>query len=178
MPSVIGIDPSSTSLGWAYVDNGRPIAIGVWVPKPKSAKPRERLGQCHDFLHALFAMYSPDEICMEVIRVSTSHDTTRALSRIESAVLLAARAHGITAIHEHQVGEARAAVFSNGNIAKLDAHNVMRQTYPYLDWLSAMSGKSDGPGLDQSDALVAALAHEKLALRPNGKAIKRKRRRQ
>jgi Holliday junction resolvasome RuvABC endonuclease subunit len=173
---VIGIDPSSTSLGWAIVDDGVPINIGVWVPKPKSAKSNKRLMQCDLFLAMLFGSYKPDEMCMEVIRVSTSHDTTRSLSRFEASVLLNAMRHDVV-IHEFQVGEARKAVFSErqGNIKKHHAHAIMRHTYPSLPWqeMLAPNGKDDGPGCDQSDALIAALARDALAERPNGRAKKR-----
>lgn len=179
---VLGIDPSSKSLGWAVVIDGVPVNIGVWVPTPKSAKPSQRILQCFIFLAYLFATYRPDEVVMEVIRVSTSHDTTRSLSRHEGLVVLNAMLIGAH-IHEHQVGEARAAVFGagKGNTSKRDAHALMRMRYPELPWLEMDSGvdkngkPKDGPGLDQSDALVAALARDVLAQRVNGKASKRTR---
>jgi len=128
--------------------------------------------QCSEAMDVLMNMYEPDELVIEVIRVSTSHDTTRVLSRIEAAVLIAAHRHGITPdrIHEHAVGEARAAYFKEGGISKHDAHDVVRTLYPQLDWLPKLTDSGrDGPGLDQSDALIAALARDKLAARPKKK---------
>lgn len=156
----LGLDPASNCAGLALVADGVPEYIGVWKPSKKSLRPDQKLVEWDDHCRMTFQMLRPDRAVMEVIRVSTSHDTTRSLSRFESAFIINAARYGVTEqVLEHQVGQARAAFFGEGkgNTPKQDAYAWMVKHYPELPWLPAEEG-----GMDQSDALVMALAYDKL----------------
>ena len=113
MTRIIGYDPSSTVGGWAVVDGDEPIQIGIWKPSKSCLSPIQRLAEFDTFCRFLMAAYQPDIATVEVIRVSTSHDTTRALSRFEGVFIARAMAAGAEVI-EYQVGQARAALFGDG----------------------------------------------------------------
>lgn len=173
MTRTIGYDPSSNCAGIALVTDGVPEYIGVWQPSKKSLPPVKKLVEWNAYCRMTFTMLKPDRAVMEVIRVSTSHDTTRSLSRFESVFLVNAALFGIGYVLEHQVGQARAAFFGEGkgNTPKQDAYAWMVDHYPNLPWLGP--GKDEG-GMDQSDALVMALAYDKLVQRKDQMAAEKK----
>lgn len=158
MTRIIGYDPSSTVGGWAVVDGDEPIQIGIWKPSKSCLSPIQRLAEFDTFCGFLMAAYQPDIATVEVIRVSTSHDTTRALSRFEGVFIARAMAAGAEVI-EYQVGQARAALFGDGlgTLQKEQAFAAMRARYPNLAWLPQNKG-----GMDQSDALVPALCWQEI----------------
>lgn len=158
----IGYDPSSNCAGIALAVGGVPEYIGIWKPSKKTLKPAQKLIEWNGYCRMTFTMLKPDRAVMEVIRVSTSHDTTRSLSRFEAVFIINAAYAGISTVLEHQVGQARSAFFGEGkgNTPKLDAYTWMVEHYPNLAWLPADEG-----GMDQSDALVMALAYDRLAER-------------
>lgn len=149
----LGYDPSSTLGGWAVTDDCEPVQIGVWKPSKNGLSPIDRLAEFDIFCGFLMATYKPDVATVEVIRVSTSHDTTRALSRFEGVFIARAMGAGAEVI-EYQVGQARAALFGDGlgTLQKEQAFAAMRSRYPNLPWLPQDKG-----GMDQSDALVPAM---------------------
>ncbi len=158
----LGYDPSSNCAGLALAVDGVPEYIGVWTPSKKSLSPAKKLVEWNAYCRMAFAMLRPDRAAMEVIRVSTSHDTTRSLSRFEAIFIVTAALFGVDVVLEHQVGQARSAFFGEGkgNTAKQDAYVWMVEHYPQLAWLPPEEG-----GMDQSDALVMALAYDKIVER-------------
>ncbi len=158
----IGYDPSSNCAGLALAVDGVPEYIGIWTPSKKSLRPDKKLVEWDYYCRIAFVALRPDRSVMEVIRVSTSHDTTRSLSRFESAFIINSARHGIDQVLEHQVGQARSAFFGEGkgNTSKQDAYVWMVEHYPQLAWLPPEEG-----GMDQSDALVMALAYDKIVER-------------
>lgn len=155
---VLGYDPASQVAGWAFQIDQVPQAIGIWKPTKKSLPPLARLLEWDIFARFLIASFKPDIVTMEVIRVSNSHDTTRSMSRHEAAMLIPA-GHAGCRIIEYQVGQSRSSFFGDGlgNISKEDAHARTRALYPQLAWLPQDEG-----GMDQSDALVGAMAWERI----------------
>lgn len=174
MTVCIGYDPSSTIGGWAVAIDGEPHTIGIWKPTKTSLAPIFRLSEFDTFCGFLMASYKPDVVTVEVIRVSTSHDTTRSLSRFEGVFIARAIGAGAEVI-EYQVGQARSAFFGEGlgTMSKEQAYAAMRARYPQLPWLPAdktKAGDGKGGGMDQSDALIPALCWEQVKAR--GEQIK------
>lgn len=167
----LGFDPSSNCAGLALVVNNQPEYIGVWKPSKTSLPPIKKLAEWNIYCRMTFTMLKPDRAVMEVIRVSTSHDTTRSLSRFEAVFIVNAALYGIPYVLEHQVGQARAAFFGEGkgNTRKEDAYAWMVEHYPDLPWLPPDKG-----GMDQSDALIQALAYDALLKRKDEMAAEKK----
>lgn len=155
----MGYDPSSQCAGLAIAVDGGLREIAVWKPDSKGDKPLSRLCQWGSWFEFYLAAHAPDMLAVEVIRVSTSHDTTRSLSRHEALALYIARSSGVICL-EHGVSEARKIVFGRGNIPKEEAFERIKSDWPGLPWLKKGSG-----GMDQSDAAVMALAANQLAER-------------
>ena len=143
MTVCIGYDPSSTIGGWAVAIDGEPHTIGIWKPTKTSLAPIFRLSEFDTFCGFLMASYKPDVVTVEVIRVSTSHDTTRSLSRFEGVFIARAIGAGAEVI-EYQVGQARSAFFGEGlgTMSKEQAYAAMRARYPQLPWLPADKTKA------------------------------------
>lgn len=169
MTVVMGYDPGSLSGGMAVQQDGVPLWIHAWRPTKKSTKFDERLVEFDVFCGYVMANWRPNIVTLEVIRVSTSHDTTRALSQFEAAFKLRAYGAGARVI-EYQVGQSRAAFFGEGlgSLQKEQAYAAMRSRYPDLPWLPAdgtKPGDGKGGGMDQADALVPALCWEQIEAR-------------
>lgn len=169
MTSVLGYDPGSMISGLALQVDDEPRWINAWRPSRQSLPLEDRLVEFDDYSNAVVAMLQPDIVTIEVIRVGTSHDVTRVLSRFEGAMILNARRNGARVI-EYQVGQSRAAFFGEGlgTLQKQQAYAAMRARYPHLEWLPAdknRQGDEKGGGLDQADALVPALAWREIEAR-------------
>jgi Holliday junction resolvasome RuvABC endonuclease subunit len=178
MVRVMGYDPSSTLGGLALAVDGEPEWIGVWRPQRSSDKALARLKNFAGFARMVIATMKPDIVIMEVIRVGTSHDTTRAMSRFESAFLIAAMEFDCQVI-EFQVSQGRAAFYGSGlgSMPKVQSYAAMRARYPNLAWLPAdktRPGDGLGGGLDQADALLPALAWERIVERQAEVAVEKK----
>lgn len=171
MSRTIAYDPSSSCGGLALAVDGKPDYIGIWKPSKMSLPPIKKLAEWNIYCRMTFTMLKPDRAVMEVIRVSTSHDTTRSLSRFEAVFIVNAALYGIPYVLEHQVGQARAAFFGEGkgNTRKEDAYAWMVKHYPDLPWLPPDKG-----GMDQSDALIQALAYDELLKRKDEMAAEKK----
>lgn len=169
MTTVLGYDPGSMIGGLAIQVDDVPRWIKAWRPSKSSLPIEGRLVEFDDYSNAVCAMFQPDVVTIEVIRVSTSHDTTRALSRFEAVMICNARRNGARVI-EYQVGQSRAAFFGEGlgTLQKQAAYAAMRARYPHLEWLPAdgrRAGDEKGGGLDQADALVPALSWREIEVR-------------
>lgn len=154
-----GYDPASQLSGHAVVENGVPVEIDIWQPHKKTDKPIHRLTQFESWFDFWLAGARIDMLAIEVIKVSNNHDTTRSLSRHEAVAILAAKRAGIIVL-EHAVSSARKIVFGNGAIKKEAAFEEMKRMYPDLPWRPKTRG-----GMDQTDAVVMALAGPALAER-------------
>lgn len=154
-----GFDPASQTSGHALVEDGKPVHIDIWQPNRKDDPPVSRLMQFGSWFEFWIAEHQPDMLAIEVIKVSTSHDTTRSLSRHEAVAIWIAKNAGVI-ILEHAVSSARRIVFGNGGIKKEEAYEEMKRMYPDLSWKPKTKG-----GMDQADAVVMALAGPALAER-------------
>lgn len=137
------------------------LGAGTWRPSKKSLPTNKRLAEFDLFCGFLFSTYRPDLAAVEVIRVSTSHDTTRILSRFESAYIVRAEHFGARVI-EYSVSTARSVFYGSGmgTLQKEQSYAAMRSRYPDVAWLAPDDG-----GMDQADALLAALAAEEIEQR-------------
>jgi Holliday junction resolvasome RuvABC endonuclease subunit len=158
---IAGYDPASQLSGHALAVDGKPVHIDTWSPRDKQAKPVARLMDFGSWFEFWIAEHQPDMLAVEVIKVSTSHDTTRSLSRHEAVAIWIAKNAGVI-ILEHAVSSARKIVFGpgNGGMKKEVAFEEIKRMYPDLPWKPKTRG-----GMDQADAVVMALAGPALAER-------------
>lgn len=150
---VAGVDPSSSSAGFALVVDGRILVTDVWRPE-KHRSPQLCLLDYFQYIYEELYEHTPDLLVIEIIAFTTSMTTTRILSRYEAMAILAAKQLGIT-VKEHRVSEARAIVFGNGSIKKRDAYNRMVAEHSYHKF--GKPNKAEG-GEDEADAAAMALA--------------------
>lgn len=156
---VLGLDPSTSKTGWAIVQDGDPVKIGLWKPKAKIKKQGDKLQFIGEQLKAVLPFIAPDLIVIEECgRPPRGNvDIMRKLVRAEAICGYEAWQLGyepmlvaVTAVRKELTGK--------GNATKELVYNTLRECYPGLPWMEFDKG-----GNDQSDALAMALAGPALA---------------
>lgn len=156
---VLGLDPSSSKSGFAIVEDGYPVAIGLWKPTSREKSLSEKLISWGNFAKALILFSDIDMVAIEECGPQRNPVVFRALVRFEAvATYETARAGKILLLHK--VSEARKIAVGKGNAPKADVFYEMKRRYPQFDWPHIDKG-----GDDQSDALAMALAAPRLAER-------------
>jgi Holliday junction resolvasome RuvABC endonuclease subunit len=148
----LGVDPSSSCTGICLVENNEPVAVGIWKPSSQKALPSCRLTEYYGWITRKIELGNPDIVSIEIIAFNRSHQTTRILSRYESATIIAAVLAGCKVV-ELRVSDARKQILSKGNLSKQQAYDEVTQRYPDINW-----GDFDKGGADKTDACVIALA--------------------
>jgi Holliday junction resolvasome RuvABC endonuclease subunit len=149
-----GVDPSSTSAGFAVVENGKVLFTDVWVPSSKHLSSHQKLYEYSEYLKLLLKAWQLDMLVIELVAVSRNIGTVRLLARYEGAAILAAKELNIM-VKEHRVMQARAIVFGHGDISKRDAYKQIVSDHPYHSFRKPTKGQG---GEDETDAVAMALA--------------------
>lgn len=161
---VLGIDPSSTLTGFALVEDGELLKTWVWE-KNKSKSDAWNLSNYYDELyfklHNVFGIGEPiaPMACVEFLKVTKNAGTVRKLSHYQAASVLACKRAGLVVI-EAAVSSARKEALGKGNLSKEECFKRIKKLFPGHTFLRADKG-----GMDESDAIVLALAGPGLAER-------------
>lgn len=162
---VCGIDPSSSICGFAMIDTPDSIiSVKNWKRDKNRSHP-QGLQDYFNWLSMHIIMAKPQ---MAVIEMSAygnagpgsrgNFQTAQMVSFYQSVSALACKIQGLIVI-ESRASSARKAALGNGGLSKDKVWEIMRKRYPDL-----FSAKTTG-GLDECDALVLALAGERVAER-------------
>jgi Holliday junction resolvasome RuvABC endonuclease subunit len=159
---ILGIDPSSTICGIAVIDTpDKIVKVAHWARDKNKSHP-QGMADYHDWLtrHIIFSKSH-----MAVIEMSAyspggkgNFQAVQAVSFYQAVSVLCCKLNGLVVI-ETRATSARKAALGNGGLSKDDTWGIMRERYPNL-----FSAKNGG-GLDEMDALVLALAGERVAER-------------
>jgi Holliday junction resolvasome RuvABC endonuclease subunit len=165
---VVGIDPSSSCSGVAYVEHSwdkepEQIDTMIWTPEKHQSAP-QRLVNYFDWLRneALvertrhYLVPRAQMGCVEFLSVTRNAATTRVVSHYQAASVLALKKLGITTI-EARVSSARATALGRSG-SKEEAWDAVKRLYPD----HVFHRKTKG-GMDETDAVVLALAGPTLA---------------
>lgn len=153
---IVGIDPSSTCCGIAFVIDGEPTMVDSWH-RPKNGSAPARLVDYFNWLKIWLSLNKPDMACVEFLSVERNAQSTRVVSHYQAVSVLACKMKGLVVV-EARVTSARKAVVDNGAMPKDKVFELMKKRYPKLEF-----GRFDKGGADRSDALVLALAGPSIA---------------
>lgn len=156
---VLGIDPSSTLCGIALVNDDQLIKTWIWE-KTGSKSAAWNLADYYDFLLDIsrnkFGPVAP-MACVEFLRVDRNVQAVRKISHFQAVSVLACKHAGLMVVEAH-VRTARKHALGRGDYAKDEAFKRVKKLFPDHDFRRADKG-----GLDESDAIVLALAGPDIA---------------
>ena len=159
---IIGVDPGSHATGWAVVQVSpvlRRLAGGTVRPG-RDLSLSARLLVIHDELAEAIVAHAPTVMVVEALFNARNARSSLVLGHARGAVLLAGARAGLT-VREYSPGEIKKAVTGNGQASKEQVRFMVTR----------LLGLREQPGLDESDAMAAALAHQgrdRVALRAAG----------
>jgi len=148
---ILGVDPGSHATGWAVIElvpAVRRVASGVIRPGRDAALP-ERLLAIHDALAAVIADHAPEVMAVEDLFNARNARSSLVLGHARGAALLAGARAGL-AVHEYPPAVIKRALTGNGQAGKEQVRFMV---------MRLLRLRSE-PGLDESDALAVALAHQ------------------
>lgn len=161
---ILGIDPSSTICGNALVDTPDEIVSVRHWERDKRASHPEGIKSYFEWQGMQILKYSPHMAVIEMGAYAMGRggkgnfQALQAVSFYQSIAVLSCKLMGLVVI-ESRATSARAKALGNGRLSKEEVWNLMRKRYPEL-----FAPKTRG-GLDECDALVLALAGERVAER-------------
>jgi Holliday junction resolvasome RuvABC endonuclease subunit len=159
---VLGIDPSSTFVGNGVIDTPDSI-VGVdhWKRDKKRSHP-QGFRDYYEWQILRIMTYRPHLAVIEMSAFSSgakgNFQAAQAVAFYQAIAALTCKLMGLVVI-ETRVSSARKAALGNGSLSKDAVWDLMRKRYPGLFALKTIGG------LDECDALVLALAGERVAER-------------
>lgn len=165
---VLGIDPSSTFIGNATIDwpLGHIVKVEHWTRDKNRSHP-QGFKDYFQWQMLRILIHKPQIAVIEMGAYQVSQgqgqgkgnfQAIQAVSFYQSIATLCCKLNDLIVI-ESRASSARKVTLGNGGLAKDKVWEIMRGRYPSL-----FSPKTRG-GLDECDALVLAMAHERLSER-------------
>jgi len=148
---ILGIDPGSHATGWAVIavqPAVRRIASGVIRPGRDLPLP-ERLLAIDQALAVVIAEHAPEVMAVEDLFNARNARSSLVLGHARGAALLAGARAGLE-VHEYPPAVVKRALTGNGQAGKQQVRFMVMR----------LLRLGDEPGLDESDALAVALAHD------------------
>ena len=153
MALVMGIDPGTATIGFAFVrdlPDGSIAAVDYGaIITPKTDTAADRLVQVYDQVRALIAQYQPDSAAVEKLFFQRNVTTAIAVGQARGVVMLALAQAGLE-IGEYTPNEVKMAVTGYGAADKRQVQEMVRVLLN-LDKIP----KPD----DAADALAIAITH-------------------
>lgn len=169
----LGVDPSSSSSGYGYVEDGEITDSGVFIAKPPRDK-RDRITTAENmvrFHHLLRRGPRPGIVAVEEVSVTMGMHTVRMLAYSEAVAIMYAFEVGAVLVMV-KATSVRRVVWGKGGLSKEEALQLMLKRYPDLPWIRVAKQRKnfdvgdidpEGPSADLSDGCQIALAGETLA---------------
>lgn len=161
---ILGIDPSSTFCGNGVIDTpDSVVGVDVWE-RDKARSHPQGFKDYYDWQGLRIIKFRPQMAVVEMGSFSMgpggkgNFQAVQAVSFYQAVACLVCKNMGLIVI-ETRATSARKAALGRGNLAKDKVWEIMRKRHPNL-----FSLKTRG-GLDECDALVLALAGERVAER-------------
>jgi Holliday junction resolvasome RuvABC endonuclease subunit len=159
---ILGIDPSSTICGLAVIDTPYEIvAVEHWERNKTRSHPQGMADYFH-FLAIFIYTHKPQMAVIEMSAFSAGSKgnflASQAVAFYQAVSAVCCKLNGLMVV-ETRVTSARKAALGNGAMSKNEVWKMMTERHPHL-----FAPKVRG-GLDECDALVLALAGERVAER-------------
>ena len=148
---ILGVDPSSTSTGYGFVEyskrKARYVACGCIRPKEDAFE--DRLVYMFDEMTRLIGKYAPDEGAVETTFFGKDATAAAKLGQARGVLIVAMRKAGLPIAH-YAPAMIKRSVTGNGQATKQQVQFMVTRT---------LSLKERPKSLDASDALAIALCH-------------------
>lgn len=148
---ILGVDPSSSCTGVAFVVNGVLEETAIWQPEKKDS-PAEKLMDYYHWLTEIAEWLKPDMALVELVAVHRNMNTVRVLARYEAASIIALKTQKVLTM-QGRVSQARSIALGKGNLSKEEAYAIVCEREPQHAWRTPKKG-----GMDETDAYVLAKA--------------------
>ncbi len=148
---ILGVDPSSTSTGYGFVEyskrKARYVACGCIRPKEDAFE--DRLVYMFDEMTRLIGEYAPDEGAIETTFFGKDATAAAKLGQARGVLIVAMRKAGLPIAH-YAPAMIKRSVTGNGQATKQQVQFMVTRT---------LNLKERPKSLDASDALAIALCH-------------------
>lgn len=150
--TILGIDPGTTSAGYAILDGDRraPTLRAAGLLSVSSPQPHERLRELHQELQKLIALWNPRIMAIERLFFAKNQKTALAVAEARGAILLTAALAGLS-VFEYTPLEIKKALTGDGVADKAGVKKIIHLTIPETKNLAAKD--------DVFDAIAVALVY-------------------
>lgn len=147
---ILGIDPGSTSMGYAVLSEKKGVlsAVAYGTTKIRAADLMSKLTAVRSFVRELTQTYRPDVVGIEKLFFSTNKKTAFEVAQARGVILITLTEHGAPLL-EFTPGEVKVAVTNYGSADKAMVQKMVTR----LLGLTAFTGDDNA-----SDALAVAIA--------------------
>lgn len=152
---VLGIDPGSHRTGWGIVRSAgnRCEHVASGILHGGEGGLAERLLRIADGLDAILSRHNPEALSIENIFHAKNAQSALALGHARGVAVLCAVRHGLS-VFEYTAGQIKQATTGRGRAEKEQVQAMVRI-------ILGLGGEVE-LGLDESDALAAAVCHAQL----------------
>ena len=152
---VLGIDPGSHRTGWGIVDSAgnRCVHVASGIVHGNSESLPERLFRIAEGLEAVLARHKPEALSIENIFHAKNAQSALQLGHARGVAIVCAMRHGVS-VFEYTAGQIKQATTGRGRAEKEQVQQMVRIILGLSNEIEL--------GLDQSDALAAAVCHAQL----------------
>jgi len=142
----MGIDPSSTKIGIAVVEDGRVLHYETLLGVRKDTSLARSLSEVQSEVAKLCRLWKPERIAIEQVSVTFNMNSVRKIAYFEAACMMGAATRTKTDVRSMKTTSARKQGLGNGGLSKEQAVTRVREMF------------SDDISGDEADAIVLALA--------------------
>ena len=123
---ILGIDPGTTSIGFAVLDCGpkKPVLLDAGL-LDTALRPPERFLRTHDAIRTLISRWEPTSVAVEKLFFEKNKKTAMAVSETRGIILLTAALQKIT-LFEYTPLEVKKAVTGHGSADKMQVEKIVR----------------------------------------------------
>lgn len=128
--TLLGIDPGTTAIGYALIENGyRPRLRRAGLFPIGARAPEERLSELYRFLTAIIAEEKPDACAVEKLFFVKNIKTGMGVAEARGVILLTITLAGLK-VFEYTPLEIKRLVTGDGNADKLQVRKMIHLAFP------------------------------------------------
>lgn len=148
---ILGIDPGTTAVGYALVENPRaPRALASGLLTIRADSATERLKELHQELGSLIRKWKPEVLAVEKVFFSRNVKTALEVSQARGVILLTSSLAGLR-VYEYTPLEVKKIITGDGNADKMQIKKMVQLTLKEMSEVSARD--------DVFDAIAIALTY-------------------
>lgn len=147
---ILGIDPGTTSVGYALLEGGRGTCrvLSADLVRIKKTSPHERLAELASGIEKVITKWRPEALGIERLFFAKNQKTALAVAEARGVILLTASRRGLM-VYEYTPLEIKKTVTGDGAADKEQLEKMVRLSLPETKELGARD--------DVFDAIAAAL---------------------